>query len=561
MLKFLSDKQLLLGRDYQLPSIAQEKRAILTGQIALLCLLICAFFTVSDLITGYTESFFLYIVLTAVGLSSLLLLRHQYYRLSKTILMLGANLVIFVAFEREGLGTAAYTFFVPCVIGSFAIFGYDNKNMALVLFFVSVGLFLTAVFTDVPWIEKADFTPADERLYFVNNYIIALLTCILVIFFLIKLNHHSELSLIKTSEELLANKIRFDLAIRGSSVGIWDWNIAQDQLLLSPLLLEQLGYPEEKYQNMTSEKIDRVVHPDDLAEVQATLRAHIRDKKPYYHEFRIRKGDDSYYWVLVSGQAQWDKEGKPVRMIGTVVDITESKEALKKLEEKNEQLEKANDELDRFVYSTSHDLKAPLSSISGLVNIAKMANPDEEIVKCLAMIENRIEAMNGFIAEIIDYSRNTRLEVNVEEIQLKAMVRQLIDGLHYYHQSEKISFVVAVDESLIIHSDRGRLKVILNNLISNAIKYHDLYKQQPFIRVSAMRQGHSLLIQIEDNGQGIAAQYHEQLFNMFFRASENSEGSGLGLYIAKEMAIKLGGDITFTSERGVGSTFKLVIAL
>lgn len=558
MSKFFS-KNLYLGSDASFPSITQEKRAILTSQLALLCLAISLFFTISDLTTGYTDSFLIYILLTIVGLTSFILNRLQLTTVAKVIVIAGANFVVFITFEAEGVGTGSYAFFITCIIGVFAIFGYDQRTPSVVLSLLSVLLFFISNTFDFEWLTKASFSPEEQHVYFAINFGIAMATTIVIILFLLKLNHLSERKLIKTGEELVANRLRFELAIKGSSVGIWDWDIANDSLFLSPLMIKQLNYPPEKYVNMTSDKINKVVHPQDLTGLKSHLQLHLEKKKKYYSEFRLRKGDGTYFWVLVSGQAQWDKKGNPLRMVGTVVDINELKEAVKKQKQQNTLLEKANEELDRFVYSTSHDLRAPLTSILGLVQIAERSDDKEEINQCLNMIEDRVGAMKEFIAEIIDYSRNSRLDISNEKVFVKKLVEEVIDGLKYFEKSEEIEFTIDIPKSLVFFSDKGRLKIILNNIIANAVKYHDFNKEKPFINIQSILKTDRVLILVQDNGLGIPEELQRNIFNMFFRGSEKSEGSGLGLYIAKEMTTKLSGKISLESTQGEGSTFTVQI--
>jgi signal transduction histidine kinase len=524
-------KKAYLGGSPGFSSASGEKRAILTAQLALLCLFLSLFFVVSDIITGYTESFEIYALLTAVGLAAFVLNRNALHTLGKVVLMLGVNLVVFITFEREGLETGAFTFFIPCILSAFAIFSYERRNVAIALAVLSIALFIVAINVDFTWIDYADFSLEEQHMYLTLNFVIAVLTSTLVIIFLLKLNAKSEANLLKTSEELIANKLRFDLAIKGSSVGIWDWNIEGQDLFISPLLVDMLKYSQERYQNISPDAFNEVIHAEDRLNFNTNLKQHLEKGEPFHHECRIKKGDDTYMWTLVSGQAQWNKQGKAVRIIGTVVSIDELKTAFSKLEDQNVQLEKANSELDRFVYSTSHDLRAPLTSILGLSNLASTTEDTNEIRKYVEMIEDRTHAMKDFIAEIIDYSRNSRLEVAKENINLHELVEQIIEGLQYFEKSGEIDFRVDIPESLMITTDRGRLKIILNNLITNAVKYHNFYQEKPYILVKTKLENKKVIIKVEDNGLGIPSEYRDYIFAMFYRATEQSEGSGLGLYI------------------------------
>ena len=225
----------------------------------------------------------------------------------------------------------------------------------------------------------------------------------------------------------------------------------------------------------------------------------------------------------------------------------------------NELLTKTNKELDRFVYSASHDLRSPLSSMLGLVEIAKKSSDPEEIKMCLGLIADRINVQDSFIHDIIDYARNSRVSISLEKIQLKPFVREIVDQLMYNDGAQKIDFQIEMADDTVINGDRARLTSILSNLIGNAIKYHDKAKANRFVRIEVVKSGDSTEILIEDNGQGIHPLFHQKVFDMFFRASEASKGSGLGLFIVKETLQKMNGKISLQSAVGKGSSFSISI--
>ncbi len=225
----------------------------------------------------------------------------------------------------------------------------------------------------------------------------------------------------------------------------------------------------------------------------------------------------------------------------------------------NEMLEKANQELDRFVYSASHDLRAPLSSLTGLINLSGMTTDIHTIREYHMHMQNRILVMDKFIKEIIDYSRNARVEVLEEKINLRSLIDEVAESLKFVKDSSEILLQNDIDESMELQSDAYRLKVIFSNLISNAVKYHDLRKPDPHIAIVCNKTRDSYVVKIEDNGMGIPAEHVPKIFDMFYRAHENSEGSGLGLYIVKETLSKIGGQITVNSTYGKGSSFSITL--
>lgn len=225
----------------------------------------------------------------------------------------------------------------------------------------------------------------------------------------------------------------------------------------------------------------------------------------------------------------------------------------KSILDKNAQLQKANAELDRFVYSASHDLRAPLSSLLGLIEVAKL--DQKGINRYLDMMKDKITDLEDFIKEIISYSRNARMDVKKQSVNLRKTVLEVTEALAFSVGNPDVEIENMVPEDLILYTDATRLKIVLSNLIDNALKYRDASKQVPFIRIEAVERDGVNVIIVKDNGLGIDELYIDKIFNMFYRASEQSQGSGLGLYIVKETLNKLNGRIRVESMPGKGTTF------
>jgi signal transduction histidine kinase len=226
----------------------------------------------------------------------------------------------------------------------------------------------------------------------------------------------------------------------------------------------------------------------------------------------------------------------------------------------NDELSMRNSELDRFVYSTSHDLSAPLKSIRGLIMVAKMEETAPSQLSYLQMMERSVRKLEVFIADVINYSRNARSAVQRTPINFGQFMRQLLDDHQYAPNYDKISFVVEDNTKNIILSDEMRLKIIFNNLLSNAIKFHFIGNgEQPFVKISANEEADKFVFTVADNGTGINPGLKDRIFDMFFRATDSVQGSGLGLYILRETVLKLGGDVEVQSQVGVGTTFTVVL--
>jgi signal transduction histidine kinase len=226
-----------------------------------------------------------------------------------------------------------------------------------------------------------------------------------------------------------------------------------------------------------------------------------------------------------------------------------------------EELMKINKELDSFVYSVSHNLRAPLRSVLGLINIArieddKRGNPFKEYFN---MMENSMVKLDDTLKEILDYSRNSRQELTLEEIDMQKLLDDNLEKMQFMPGSASINKEIYIRQDTPFYSDKYRVSVIFNNLISNAIKYFDPHKEQSTLRITIDVTKDRAHLEFQDNGIGIDKQYQEKIFNMFFRATQNAEGAGLGLYIVQEAVEKLKGTIVIKSEIRVGTTFIIEI--
>lgn len=229
----------------------------------------------------------------------------------------------------------------------------------------------------------------------------------------------------------------------------------------------------------------------------------------------------------------------------------------KETEIKNENLILVNHELDRFVYSASHDLRSPITSLKGLIEIAQLEDDINQIKEYLDLMYQSLARQDQFISDIIDYSKNKRKQIIIEPVSLKEIFDEEISQLMHIENANRIIFKqeILTDE---IQSDGLRLKIIISNLLSNAIKYADTSKEEMFISIKTYNQDDLTKVEIADNGIGIKNEFKEHIFEMYFGTNKN-KGSGLGLYIVKEAVENIKGNIFLISESNIGSTFTLTI--
>jgi signal transduction histidine kinase len=247
-------------------------------------------------------------------------------------------------------------------------------------------------------------------------------------------------------------------------------------------------------------------------------------------------------------------------LVGRVVsDLHETEKNLvaekQRVETVNRELQLANEELDRFAYSVSHDLSAPLKSIKGLVAISRLQQ--HEMPFYLEKIDQSANRLEEFINEVLDYSRTQRRELVREDVCVKSLLSEITSRFEFLDNYAKIQFSQNI-QTPRVRTDRLLLKVALGNLMANAIKYQKTYKDHtPRVTFSCTEKNGEIIFEVEDNGEGIRTEHQKKVFDMFYRGSATGSGSGLGLYIARAAVKKLGGTIAFKSEWGAGSVFRI----
>ncbi|MEO8795833.1 MAG: PAS domain-containing protein [Daejeonella sp.] len=241
-------------------------------------------------------------------------------------------------------------------------------------------------------------------------------------------------------------------------------------------------------------------------------------------------------------------------IICTFWDITERKTFEEHIESQNQQLLKANKELDNFVYSASHELRSPLCSLLGLIDLVGTETNQKSKTELLAMMKKSVLNLDNLIRDIVDYSKNNRQEIETEPVDFKLLIQESISKLSYLPEMQKVRINLDVNQSSSFYTDKKRLCVVISNILTNSIKYYDPAKSNPFVRIALQANKEHSYIIISDNGLGIPANYEDKIFDMFYRANSQHSGAGLGLYIAREIIEKLSGNIFLNTEEGGGTT-------
>lgn len=356
-------------------------------------------------------------------------------------------------------------------------------------------------------------------------------------------------------EKINAARERLQIATGVAGIGIWETDKTFSSLFWDQTMRAIYGIKQSEAVNFTRWK--GLTRPEDFKKLMAGLKRAVKNKKTYQTELRTSAGTTSETRYIRSfAKPLLNERGEVYSIIGAHYDITDIRKAETELRASNTELKKINAELDQFVYSTSHDLRAPLTSVMGILELVKSSD-EPDCKQYIELIERSVLRLDETIHEIIEYSRNSRVELKRELVDFNWLFNDILDSLSFMEQVNNLDIRINIVENEPFYADLSRVKVILNNLISNGIKYADLSKEHPFISISVETTPEQALIEIKDNGIGIAEDQLEKIFEMFYRATDQSSGSGLGLYIVREAVKKLHGTITATGKPFEGVTFSI----
>lgn len=228
------------------------------------------------------------------------------------------------------------------------------------------------------------------------------------------------------------------------------------------------------------------------------------------------------------------------------------------LVEKNKELAKAYNELDRLVFSTAHDITGPLSNILGLVDLIR-SDEEEDPESYLRLIEKTTKRLQFIARDVLSFHRNKRTGLKLQKIDVQALINSVLDDHRFFQEVRGLEFKLNINQNVPFNCDKTRMGFILNNLISNAIKYQDPEKSENWVQVDFFNDEEKAEIRVADNGVGIAADILPRIFDIYYRASNKSTGAGIGLYVATEAVELVNGKMDVESEQGQGTTFVVTI--
>jgi len=354
---------------------------------------------------------------------------------------------------------------------------------------------------------------------------------------------------VKAKEFALESENRLRMAAEATALANWDLDMRDMTFICSPRLAEIFGHPTEHV--ITLEDIRKQVNADDMENIVLKAYEEALITGNYLYEARIYWPDGSLHWIKTQGIVLSDDKNKPFRMLGTILDITESK---------SDEIRK-ND----FIAMASHELKTPLTSLKAYLQILlkKMeAGNDSFVINALSKADYQVDKMTNLIHSFLDISRLEpgKLQLKAKEFEINKLIEETITDIRHNTHSHLINFGEL--EKFFVNADKEKIGQVISNFLSNAIKYSD---KGSIITVSSKRINDSVQVSVTDEGIGIRHRDQEKLFQRFFRVENDKmktiSGFGIGLYLASEIIQRHKGQIWVESEEGQGSTFYFSLPL
>lgn len=366
----------------------------------------------------------------------------------------------------------------------------------------------------------------------------------------------------KKGEHALAeSEERFRLAFENANIGVWLIDMDGKLLRVNHRMCEILGYTAAELEQLN---VNDISHPQDidvsLDFIQRSLEGqldHIDFEKRYLHK------QGHIIWANTSTSLVRDPNGEPLYFISHVQDITRSKTIETEREKLIKQLETKNAELERMTYTISHDLKSPLITIQGFLTLLERdaANNDSDrLAQDIKFIRTAAKKMKQLVDDLLELSRIGRLTSPQEIIPLSDLVREAVSVVAGSINVRGAKVHVSANMPTVV-GDRARLLQVFQNLIDNAVKFMG-DEPNPTLKIGGRVEGGFAVCYVKDNGIGIDARYHHRIFNLFDRLDTETEGSGVGLALAKRVMEVHNGQIWVESAGdGLGSTFWLKLPL
>lgn len=357
-------------------------------------------------------------------------------------------------------------------------------------------------------------------------------------------------------EALRISEERYDLTVQSMSIGVWDWTMETNALYWSKKFKELMGISDENFKPHYDEFSSRL-HPDDKAFTEKMLFDHLKRLCPYDVEYRLRHNNGKYIWIHALGQGQWNAKGEAIRMAGSVMDISERKEAEAPREILINKLAESNTELERFAYVASHDMQEPLRMVKNFSRLISEEYADklnDEGKEYIYIVSNAAERMQAMVDDLLEYARVGNNDLLFIMVDVAEEMKHVIENLTPL--IEECNAEITYDDLPQVKGSPVQLMRLLQNLISNGLKYQKP-GNKPKLHIGVQDKGNYWCFSVQDNGIGIDDEFVNQVFEPFKRLHvwDEFKGTGIGLAVCKKIVQNHGGKIWITSSLGEGSIF------
>ena len=365
-------------------------------------------------------------------------------------------------------------------------------------------------------------------------------------------------------EQLEALALRHRLSLKASRIGVWDWNVVDNDVVWDDQMYRLYGFAAEDWGGVALECWLAGLHPEDRAAQDVGVQEALAGRREFDTEFRVVWPSGEVRYLRGIADVLRDKDGTPVRMVGVNWDVTAERrralamgESSRALERSNDALTQSNEDLKNFAYVASHDLQTPLRSIAGFAHLLeKRFNHvlDDKGRDYTSRIVDGCAFMRRLIQDLLEYSRVDSKPAPFIRVDLNETCQSALEALEPSIHELKAT-IRRVTDLPVVRGDAVQLLQVFENLIGNALKYHG--RGAPDIEISARYGEGQWRISVRDHGIGIAPEHHNQIFGVFARLHTAKEypGTGIGLAICRRVVERHGGSISVESVEGRGSTF------